>query len=309
MIRTYKYRLRPDREQTQRLDTLFCQARKLYNAALEQRIIVYQETGQSIHYPAQWAHFREKRNNNVDTFRMRNATSIQQKLRRLDKAFCAFFPLRFYLQNIGELKVIYHRPIPKDAVFKDVVVKRVNSKWYICLKLELPDPQPKLVPTGKAIGTDMGLQSLLAASAGDLFANPRWLRRSLAQLRIAQRRVSRRKKCSQRWYKAARQVARLHEKITNQCSDYWHKLTRDLDNAHALIAVEDLNLKCMQENKQLSLSWHDAGSGILHPTAGIQSGRNWLPVGCREPGLHKSITKSLWGDGREGLVGSCACLS
>jgi putative transposase len=32
-------------------------------------------------------------------------------------------------------------------------------------------------------------------------------------------------------------------------------------NAHALIAMEDLNLKCMQGNKQLSLSWHDAGLG------------------------------------------------
>jgi putative transposase len=90
MIRTYKYRLRPNREQTQRLDTLFSQARKLYNASLEQRITVYQETGQSIHYPAQWAHFREKRNNNVDTFRILNATSVQQMLRRMDKSFCAY---------------------------------------------------------------------------------------------------------------------------------------------------------------------------------------------------------------------------
>jgi putative transposase len=85
---------------------------------------------------------------------------------------------RFYLQNIGELKAIYHRPIPEDAVLKHVVVKRVNSKWYVCLMLALPDPQPKPVPTGKAIGIDLGLQFLLATSAGDRFANPRWLRRA-----------------------------------------------------------------------------------------------------------------------------------
>jgi putative transposase len=30
-----------------------------------------------------------------------------------------------------------------------------------------------------------------------------------------------------------------------------------------MIAVEDLNLKCMKGNKQLSLSWHDAGLGSL----------------------------------------------
>ena len=43
MIRTYKYRLRPNRIQTEMLDTLFWQARTLYNAALEQRISVYKK--------------------------------------------------------------------------------------------------------------------------------------------------------------------------------------------------------------------------------------------------------------------------
>lgn len=35
MIRTYKYRLRPDRGQAETLDALFWQVRTLYNAALE----------------------------------------------------------------------------------------------------------------------------------------------------------------------------------------------------------------------------------------------------------------------------------
>jgi len=57
MIQTYKYCLRPNRAQTAALDSLFSQARRLYNAALAQRITTYQETGEGIRYPAQWAHF------------------------------------------------------------------------------------------------------------------------------------------------------------------------------------------------------------------------------------------------------------
>jgi putative transposase len=243
------------------LDQLFWQARTLYNAALEQRINVYQETGKGVNYPAQWSHFRDQRHNKPDVFGMLNATSVQQMLRRLDKSFSAFFrrlkagenpgfprfksrsrfksieyrygdgcklrrqengQVRFYLQNIGEVKVIYHRPIPKTAILKHVVVKRVNDKWYLCLMLEIPAPDHKPIPTGGAVGIDMGLQSLLATSAGDLFANPCCLKQSLAKLRIAQRRVSKPKKGSKHWYKAVRQVSRLHEKITNQRSDYWH---------------------------------------------------------------------------------------
>jgi putative transposase len=75
--------------------------------------------------------------------------------------------------------------------------------------------------------------------------------------------VSRRKKGSKRRYKAVRQVARLHEKVANQRNDYWHKLTRDLANSHSLIAIEDLNLKFMTQNRHLALSAHDAGLGMF----------------------------------------------
>jgi putative transposase len=302
MIRTYKYRLRPNKGQDEALDFLFWQARNLYNAALEQRISVHQETGKGINYPAQWAHFRDKRNNNPGKFGMLNATSLQQMLRRLDKSFSAFFrrlkaggtpgfprfkgrsrfksveyrygdgcklrlkdngQMRFYIQNIGEVKVIYHRVIPEGAIIKHVVIKRVNEKWYVCLMLELPEPKRKPVPTGSAIGIDMGLKSLLATSEGSLYDNPRWLKQSLAKLRVAQRRVSRRKKRSKRWKRAVKQVTRLHEKIANQRSDHWHKLTHQLANANSLIAIEDLNLKFMTRNRHLALTAHDAGLGLF----------------------------------------------
>ena len=53
MLRTYKYLLRPDSEQAARLDFLLWQSRLIYNAALEQRITTYQETGKGLGYGAQ----------------------------------------------------------------------------------------------------------------------------------------------------------------------------------------------------------------------------------------------------------------
>lgn len=91
MIRTYKYRLYPTKAQARALDFLLWQGRTLYNAALEQRITVYKETGKGVTYPQQWAHFRNLRNASPDTLGHINATSVQQMLRRLDKAFVAFF--------------------------------------------------------------------------------------------------------------------------------------------------------------------------------------------------------------------------
>lgn len=62
MIRTYRYRLYPAKAQARTLDFLLWQGRTLYNAALEQRITVYKETGKGVSYYQQWAYFRDLRN-------------------------------------------------------------------------------------------------------------------------------------------------------------------------------------------------------------------------------------------------------
>jgi len=325
VIRTYKYRLYPTNAQAEglyearQLDCLLWQGRTLYNAALEQRITTYQETGKSLKYVDQWPHFRDLRNANPDTLGQLNATSVQQMLRRLDKAFVTFFhrlkagkkpgfprfkgrhrfnsleyrygdgcKLRFddteralfYVQNVGEIKVKYHRPLPhrglrphrdlwpEGAAIKHVILKRSNRKWYVCLQVELavPPPHRGLWPephTGAAVGVDVGLLRLLTLSDGTPIDNPCWLRGSLAALRVAQRRLSRRVKGSQRRRKAAEQVARLHEHIVNQRRDFWHKATRWLVDTYSLVAVENLTLDFMTHNPRLSLSAHDAGLGLF----------------------------------------------
>ena len=307
MIRTYKYRLRPNNTQTRLLNQLFWQARCLYNNALEQRITTYKESGKGCKYTDQWAYFRDERNTNPD-YDLLNATSVQQMLRRLDKGFSAFFrrmktgetpgfprfkgyhrfksveyrygdgcklhhnengQTRFYIQNVGEIKVIYHRSIPEGAKIKHVVIKRFNEKWYVCLMMEIPEKEA-VIHQGGSMGVDLGLKSLIATSDGNLLENPRWLRESQYQLRIAQRKVARRKKGSNRRRNAVRQVANLHEKIANQRSDFWHKVTKKIATEYSLIAIEDLNLKFMNRNKHLALSSYDAGLGLFTQLIGYK---------------------------------------
>jgi putative transposase len=300
MFRTFKYRLRPEGAQTKSLDYLLWQARLVYNAALEQRITVYQQTGKSVHYTDQWGHFRDLRREQADTLGQLNATCLQQMLRRLDKAFAAFFrrvkagetpgfprfkgcnrfkSLEFtygdgcklrvnpegrascYVQNVGELRLAYHRPVPTDATIKHVVVKQTAGRWYVCLMLALPDPAPVAEgqPIEKPVGVDAGLKSLLALSDGTLVDNPRWLRESLAKLRRLQRHAARQMKGSHRQRDTYAQIAQLHEHLANQRRDYWHKVARNMVRQHDLIALEDMPLAFMMRNPHLALSAHDAG--------------------------------------------------
>jgi putative transposase len=307
MLRTYKYRLYPSAEQTQPLDHLLWQGRTLYNAALAQRIARYRQTGLGASYGEQWAYFREQRTGFPELYGLLNASSVQQLLRRLDKSFKAFFrrvkagekpgfprfkgrnrfdsldyrhgdgcKLKesegrsvFYLQNVGDLKLKLHRPLPMDAQLGHVTLKRRLGKWYVCVVVKHP-AGPIAAHSGPAIGIDMGLKALLALSNGLLIENPRWLRGALARLRSAQRRLARRKKGSKRRRKAAFQVARHHQRVRNQRRDFWHKLTRQLADTYGVIALEKLTLAFMTHNRHLALSAHDAGLGLFQQLLGYK---------------------------------------
>ena len=93
--------------------------------------------------------------------------------------------------------------------------------------------------------------------------NPKWLKESLCDMRVAQRKVARRKKGSKKRRLAVKQVARVHKKNANQRQDYWHKLTRKFAASYSHIAVENLNLQFINQNKHLSRSSYDAGLGIF----------------------------------------------
>lgn len=230
-----------------------------------------------------------------------NASSVQQMLRRLDKAFRAFFRrlkagekpgfprfksrarfksleyrygdgcklvldeagrILLRLQNIGLVKVKYHLPMPEGARIKHVVIKRSLGKWYVCLLLELPDPAHQPHPV-TAVGIDMGLQHALALSNGQLYENPRWLKSELAKSRRLQRKASRQRQSSRRQRKTYFAIARLHEKIANRRRDWWHKVAHQLADTYSFIAIEDLNLDFMLKNPHLARSASAMSLGLF----------------------------------------------
>jgi putative transposase len=91
MIRTYKYRLNPTTKQQHLLDTLLFQMQTVYNDALHERRWAWQRSRRSVTYVDQWNRIRDERHALPDEMGMLNATSIQQMLRRVDKAYRAFY--------------------------------------------------------------------------------------------------------------------------------------------------------------------------------------------------------------------------
>lgn len=159
------------------------------------------------------------------------------------------------IQGAGHVKVKLHRPI--EGKIKTVTIKRQAGKWYACFSVECVErPLPISVD---AVGVDLGLSSFAVLSNGIDIPNPRWHRTAQAKLRVAQRRLARRKnKRSSRRHKAVLLLKRAYAKVVNQRADFQHKLSRDIVNRFGVIAIEDLAVKRLSAG-MLAKSIHDAG--------------------------------------------------
>ena len=101
-------------------------------------------------------------------------------------------------------------------------------------------------------------------SDGSEIGNPRHLKAATRKLRIAQRRVARRKRESNGRRKAVRMLQRAHARVQHRRADFHHKVSRALVDRHGLICVEDLNVKGLARS-MLAGPIHDAGwSSFLH---------------------------------------------
>lgn len=295
MNRCYNYRLYPNRQQNESLDTMLWAYRRLYNAALAERKETYETSKKTLTSFNQAPNLMKRMRIEDDVLRSFNHSAGTHVLRRLDKAFAAFFRRikssdtpgyprfrgrnrfnsadftwrdgaglrqgKLHIQGVGELKVVWHRQIPEDARIKRVTVKRRAGKWFACFVLEIPDGEiPK--HSGGEVGIDVGLKSLVTLSTGESIAQPQPYRKSQTKVRRANRKAARREKGSLRQRKAYRELSRLYAKISNQRSDFLHKLSHDLTARFSFIAVEDLNIKGLARTR-LAKSIHDAGWGIL----------------------------------------------
>ncbi len=287
--RTLKYRLYPTKTQFQLLDSQLSEARHLYNAALQERRDAWRQ-GVSLNYCDQANQLKEIRE--AGDLELVNFSACQDVLRRVDKTFKAFFRRvkageeagyprfkssdrfnsftfpawgdgchitdagRLKVQGVGIIKIKMHRPVA--GKIKMLTLKRDVGKWYGCFNVMFDTDS--LTPQTNAIGIDVGLNSFVALSDGQLIPNPRNLKTGFVQLRRCQRKVARRKKGGANRRKAVRLLQKAHAHIRNQRSDFQHKLSRHLADNYGLIVVEDLNIKGLSRG-MLAQSVADAGWG------------------------------------------------
>jgi putative transposase len=293
MLKTFAYRLYPSKPQARLLDRTLETCRRWYNQCLAERRDAYQQRGETVGKYQQLAKVKEQKTSNPYAKGIHSHV-LQVVVADLDEAFGAFFRRvkagetpgyprfkgrnrfasfgfkehgngfkvdgrRLKLSGIGRVAVRWHRPL--EGQIKTVRITRRAGKWYACLACEV-EVAP-LPATGREIGVDVGIASLITTSEGEKEAHPGWYRAAQRKLRVLQRRVARRKKGSASRRKAVLALQRQHERIANTRKDFLKKLAHRLISQYDRIVLEDLRITNMVRNRHLAKSILDASWGYL----------------------------------------------
>lgn len=211
-----------------------------------------------------------------------NAQSLQAAIVNLDNSFTRFFkgqsnfpkfksknkcrhsfsiPQRVVLKNnklvipkfTEGIKIVLHRPV-KGKIKQATMSKTPTGKYFVsilCDTGEKYNPKPK-VTEENTVGVDLGIKDFAITSEGEVFENPKYLRKAQSRLKYIQRKYSKNK-----GKRTKHKLAKAHEKVANQRKDFLHKASSELIKNHDSIALETLNVSGMLKNHCLAQSISD----------------------------------------------------
>ncbi len=179
----------------------------------------------------------------------------RQAIRFTSNAFSAHSQ-SVYLAKIGHVKVVFSRPLP-SLPSSVTIIKDTTGRYFASFVVEIPE---QIAPqTDNSCGIDLGLTHFAILSTSEKIENPRLHKKMSRKIKLANRRLAKSKRDSNRRKKRKLRLAKLHAKVKDARTDFLHKLTTRLVAENQSLAVEDLNVAGMVKNRKLSRAISDAG--------------------------------------------------
>ncbi|MBU3957492.1 MAG: IS200/IS605 family element transposase accessory protein TnpB [Nanoarchaeota archaeon] len=289
MLKSYKFRLYPNKKQEELIRKHIGCCRFIYNYSLVKKIESYEKEKKTLsHYDLNGLLPELKKE--FEWLKEVNSQSLQQENNHLDNAFKRFFREkkgfpnfkskknekksfsipqscevnfksgRISLPKLGEIKSVLHRTF-KGKIKNTTVSMTPTNKYFISILVDDGKklPKQKKFNFKNTVGIDVGITHFAMLSNGEKIENPKYLKNSLERLKILQRRTSKKQKGSANRRKANLKVSKLHEKIANQRNDFLHKFTHKIVSENQAVAIESLNITGMIRNHNLAQAISDAG--------------------------------------------------
>jgi len=308
-LQAFKYELMPDGQQERQMRRFAGACRFVFNKALALQKETHEAGNKYISYVKMAAWLVEwKTTPETQWLKEAPSQSLQHALKDLERAYTNFFQKRtsfprfkkrgqrdsfrypqgvkldldngrIFLPKLGWLRYRNSRDVL--GVVKNATVSHSGGKWFVSIQTEREVEQP-IPQSVSAVGIDMGIARFATLSDGTYFAPLNSFRRHESALRKAQQAMSRKQKFSNNWKKAKARIQRIHVRIGNARRDYLHKSTTTISQNHAMVCVEDLQVRNMSRS---------ASGTIEQPGRSVRA----------KSGLNKAILDQGWFEFRRQL--------
>lgn len=293
-MKAYKFRIYPSEIQKELIEKSFGCTRFVYNNMLALQIKTYEEERKS-NSKYDLIKMLPSLKKEYVWLKEVDSTCLQATIEDLDSAYQNFFREIKKGNNQGFPKFKSKRNpkrsfeskcVNNNISIKDNLIKLPKLKWVKAKITQIVDGKilnatVSKTPTGKYfvslcckvdieqlekvdsnIGIDLGLKEFAICSNGQVFDNPKWLRKANYRLKLEQRRLSKMQKFSNNWNKQRLKVAKIHEKIVNQRKDYLQKISTKIIRENQIICLEDLKVSNLMKNHKLAgaiseVSWFE----------------------------------------------------
>lgn len=283
MIKSFKYRIYPNKSQEILLSKTFGCIRVIWNANVESFNSYDKDNN-----PKPKLISKSDLINDKPWLNEVSAAAIQQKIRDFKETASQFFsktrkkkinkPVfkkksgnqsyrlpnqkflingnKIRLEKIGWVKMSVDRIIPSDCkILSCTISKNCCNQYFVFISVDtVVCHKPK---TGKSVGIDLGLKSFATLSDNVVIDNIKFFREKQSEIVKIQKYLSRKRKGSSRYRKNKLKIARLHNKVANKRNDFLHNITIYLVNNYDIICIEDLNVSGMLSNHKLAKAISD----------------------------------------------------
>lgn len=281
LTRSLKLKLYPTKEQCKQINNHIDGNRWLYNFFLEKRIELYKNENKSINYYHMANYLAELKD--IDEYKWLNnihSQSLQQTLKRLDKAFINFFRrvrnhekpgfpkfkskkydrlsytypqgIKFnnvyskvYLPKIGWIKCRGYRQFNTDK-YKQLIITAYRDGLIEASCILSCENQADKNSTSLSIGIDVGTRKFITDSNGNSIP-PINLTSSWDKIKYLQQSLTKQVAGSNNYDRNQKKLAKEHRRLSNIRTNWLHHVANKyLD--YRVVYVEDLNIKQMSTN-------------------------------------------------------------
>ncbi len=278
-LQAFKFELIPNGEQQRVMRSFAGSCRFVYNKALALQKENYEAGNKFIGYVAMAANLPAwKRDSNLEWLKKAPSQSLQHALKALEKAFQNFFAKRsdfprfkrkgsgdsFRYPDAKQLKldevnnriffpklgwIRYRNSQGILGEVRNATISQSGGKWFVAIQTQR-DVIERLPATSSAIGIDVGIARFATMSDETYVVPLNSFKKHQQRLARYQRRMSRKIKFSSNWKKTKAKIQKIHTDIANARKDFLHKTTTTISKNHALVCIEDLQIRNMSRSSK-----------------------------------------------------------